>query len=173
MTQPPVPDGMGRLRADLRQKRGQVLAAAALLFFIDQATKAATVAWVAPGTVHPIVGFALTWTRVQNTGAAFSLFPGSAMVLALVAAAVAGAVFLFGHRLPSAAGRIGAGLLLGGAMGNGLDRLVEGWVVDFLRIPVWPVFNFADVGVSVGAVLVVIALANEGPRTVKERAERS
>ena len=57
--------------------------------------------------------------------------------------------------------RYGLGLLLGGAVGNLIDRIQNGLVVDFLDFRIWPVFNIADIAICVGAVMLVVSLLNE------------
>ena len=114
-------------------------------------------------------------THVRNTGAAFGLFAGAPVVTRLVffigisLVAVAIVVSLFrklapGDRLAALA----LGLILGGAVGNLIDRVTRGEVVDFLHFRLWggyawPDFNFADSAIVVGvAILVLELLASEG-----------
>jgi signal peptidase II len=103
--------------------------------------------------------------HVQNTGAAFGIFKEhtSAIIVVvfieiLVLLLVA---FLLRNRLSSFDGmplRVGLGLILGGAIGNQIDRLRLGYVTDFLDFKVWPAFNVADASAVVGAIIVAFAI---------------
>lgn len=104
-------------------------------------------------------------TRVNNTGIAFGLFPGRAtavsvltvLALCAIAAALAGLV------ARNATVAAGAGLLIGGSIGNLIDRLGHGAVTDFLDPARWPAFNVADIGIVTGAALIVFGLLKEEP----------
>ena len=105
------------------------------------------------------------FTYVQNTGAAFGIFRGYSSVLTIVAlVGVAAILFytLFLHpRLPlmdSKLSRIALGLILGGTIGNVIDRLHLGYVTDFIDIGIWPTFNLADSSVVVGVILFAYVL---------------
>ncbi len=139
-----------------RGTRPLALAAAAVVVLADQLSKAWAQTHLAAGMVEPFVPGLLQLRRVANSGAAFSLFSGSALPLALLSASVsAGLVIWILLRPPTGAWRsLAMGLLLGGAAGNGIDRWRFGWVVDFLEfVPIhFPVFNLADVAIN-GAVL--------------------
>lgn len=101
-------------------------------------------------------------TLVKNAGAAFGMFQG-ARVFFVTASFIAVALIIYlGLRLPRTerTRRILLGLILGGAIGNLVDRVAAGEVIDFLQIGIaghyWPVFNVADAGVSVGAALLIL-----------------
>jgi len=99
-------------------------------------------------------------THAQNRGAAFGMLPqGAALHLAVSLVAV---VFLvgWGARLCQGSRPLfwGLALLQGGAAGNLLDRLRQGFVTDFLDFRVWPVFNLADIALTVGAALLALGL---------------
>ncbi|MFM8260168.1 MAG: signal peptidase II [Vulcanococcus sp.] len=127
---------------------------------IDQLSKAWALSGLADGRVHPLLPGLLQQRLVFNTGAAFSLLTGNAWLLGLVSAAVAAALVVWiqtggpWHRLQA----LGLGLLLGGAVGNGLDRWRLGSVVDFLEfVPIsFPVFNGADVAINLAVAALVI-----------------
>ncbi len=93
----------------------------------------------------------------ENSGAAFSLLPSFDWLFLAVAAVVVCAIVLRWRQLAREPGWVQAavGMLLGGALGNGWDRLTQGYVVDFMQLPHWPVFNVADSGITVGVVLLV------------------
>lgn len=133
---------------------------------LDWLSKLAVRRWMTPGESIAVVPgvFHLTYTR--NTGAAFSLFQGGSDWLAGVSLVIAAGVVLFALR--QGRGRpwlqVALGLVLGGALGNLVDRLSRGWVVDFLDFRVWPVFNLADSSVVVGTLLLAWQLlAGDSP----------
>ena len=109
----------------------------------------------------PIIGDTVTWTLVRNSGAAFSMATGYTWMLTVIASAVVVGIFWMGRRLVSPWWAVGLGMILGGAMGNLVDRFfrspgpLRGHVVDFLSIGWWPVFNVADPSVVGGAILLV------------------
>ncbi len=104
-------------------------------------------------------------THVHNTGAAFGLFPDQSLVLTIFAL-IAGAVILFfvvyGYRyypwLGSTAITLVLGMVLGGTVGNLVDRFRFGYVTDFIDFGYWPVFNIADSAVTIGVILFVLLL---------------
>ncbi len=98
----------------------------------------------------------------ENSGGAFSLFGGQPWLFFGATLVVCLVIVLVSPRLSSAAGAIGLGLILGGALGNLTDRIIRGpglagRVVDFIDLHHWPVFNVADSSIVVGALLVVLA----------------
>lgn len=102
-----------------------------------------------------------------NTGAAFSLFSGGSEWLRWVSLIVSLALVLFAlrHNNLNLWEQWGYGSILGGAVGNGIDRFSRGAVIDFLdfRLINFPVFNFADVAINVGLLLLVINLMKSSP----------
>ncbi|MBS0319564.1 MAG: lipoprotein signal peptidase [Proteobacteria bacterium] len=130
---------------------------------VDQATKAALQAWLAPGELHRFTSF-FAFVLAYNTGAAFSFLAGAAgwqrwLFSGIAVVAVVLIVFLLrrgGSRLFCA----GLALILGGAIGNLIDRVVLGKVVDFILVHyeqwVWPAFNVADSALTVGAALLIV-----------------
>ncbi len=126
---------------------------------VDQLTKMIVRAAIPVGdTVDVMPGIHLVNT--VNTGIAFGLFPGSQTAVAaltLIAIGVIG-VLLVGFAGRHALVPIGGGLLLGGSIGNLIDRIGRDGVTDFIAIGPWPQFNVADIGVTVGALLLVLAL---------------
>lgn len=101
--------------------------------------------------------------QVTNTGAAFGLFQNGSLLLALVAVAVSLAIVMYYHNLPGGQWllRLSLGLQLGGALGNLIDRLRLGHVVDFIDVHLIPVFNLADSAIVCGVGLLVLLLLRE------------
>ncbi len=147
------PGTKGRLRL--------LLAVAAVVLGLDIVTKVLAVKLLVPGEPVPIFGDTVTWTLVRNSGAAFSMATGYTWVLTLVAMSVVVGILWMGRRLVSPWWALGLGMILGGALGNLVDRFfrspgpLRGHVVDFLSIGWWPVFNVADPAVVGGAILLV------------------
>jgi signal peptidase II len=109
---------------------------------------------------QPLLGNWLSLTHVRNTGAAFGLLRNQTLLLALVTIGLIGSLFFLRRHIESLSrwGKIGIALVLGGALGNLYDRLFLGYVVDFLELPYWPVFNVADSAVVVGVGLLCIGI---------------
>lgn len=99
-------------------------------------------------------------TLVENRGIAFGLFQGFDPVLFSVITVSIFLLMIWGFRTPPAQVRIqgGIGLVLGGALGNWIDRVRLGAVVDFLDFRIWPVFNLADTAITIGVGLFLLDL---------------
>lgn len=127
--------------------------------------------------VRRVIGDYVRLTYIHNPGAAFGLFPGSRFVLigiSLVAVIVV-IVVAWNHRRRVAA-VIPLGLILGGAVGNLIDRVRLGEVVDFVQIGLppsmyWPVFNLADSAVTIGVAWLAVGLVLSGRRETPEEGE--
>lgn len=170
--------------------RTSSFALAGLVVLVDQATKLwASTHWQVPVPIIPgFFRFALS----HNTGALFGLFAGlgdpwrSILLTVVPAIAVLGIVYLIRQSGPDETwGRIALALILGGAIGNVLDRITYGHVIDFIDVywsspPLsdwlienlgtnrWPTFNVADMGLTVGAVLLVLEMLFHRPRAEKK-----
>jgi signal peptidase II len=159
----PAPPEAPAEEADARPKRRVrlLMTVAAVILVLDIVTKVLAVRLLTPGQPVSIIGDTVTWTLVRNSGAAFSMATGYTWVLTLIATAVVIGIIWMGRRLVSPWWAIGLGMILGGAMGNLVDRFfrspgpLRGHVVDFLSIGWWPVFNVADPSVVGGAILLV------------------
>lgn len=134
---------------------------ATLVVVLDQITK--HVVW-RNGQNYDIIDGYLHITLVKNAGAAFGLLQGGRVFF--IIASVIAAVFIVyaAAKMPreQSLKRFYLAIILGGAIGNLIDRVLAGEVIDFIRIGIaghyWPVFNVADMGVSIGAVLLLIGL---------------
>ena len=146
----------------LRRRLRLLLAVAAVVLTLDLVSKVLAVRLLAPGQPVSIIGDTVTWTLVRNSGAAFSMATGYTWLLTLVASGVVVGIVWMGRRLVSPWWALGLGMILGGALGNLMDRFfrspgpLRGHVVDFLSIGWWPVFNVADAAVVGGAILLVL-----------------
>jgi signal peptidase II len=134
----------------------------AAVIALDQATKALVRSGVAIGDrdgVFPGVEI----VHVRNEGVAFSRFSGGGTVVAvIVGAALLALVAYFVTHLDKPLVWLPTGMLLGGALGNVIDRIRDGAVTDFIKLPGWPAFNVADIAIT-GGVLVLLYVT-ERPR---------
>lgn len=156
-----------------------VIALVALL--ADQLTKRAVEATLSFGEVMEIPGLSpyLTLTHSQNTGAAFSILQDANVFIIIVAIVVGLLIVYYAPRLPAEdwVSRVGLGLQFGGAMGNLVDRLRQGWVTDFIhpQIPQigfdWPVSNIADICIVGGAIILIVSSIIQDRRQKKLAAQ--
>lgn len=142
---------------------GVLLAVAATILTADVITKAVVVATLRDGHVVRLLGGLVKLLVTRNPGAAFSLGgPSVTAFFALIAVGVVVFILRTSRRIRSLAWAVTLGLLLGGATGNLLDRLLRapgpfrGWVVDWIELPHWPVFNVADSSIVCGGILAVL-----------------
>jgi signal peptidase II len=138
---------------------------------LDQATKALVRGTIAGGDEESVLPF-IKLVHVRNTGVAFSMFSGGGPLLLVFAALATGALlgFFYVHAERPLAW-LPTGLLLGGALGNLIDRLRAGAVTDFIKLPSWPAFNVADIAITFG-VLALIYVLEGPPRAAEQRAAR-
>lgn len=152
----------------LRGSRNKLLllAIALVAFAADQITKTWVLthleeqqSWAALAVFRGMINV----THVVNTGAAFGLFPNQGNLFIVIAVLVVVAIISYYRYLPldQLPVRISLGLQLGGAMGNLLDRVRLGFVVDFIDFGFWPVFNLADVAIVAGVIILALQLMRE------------
>jgi signal peptidase II len=136
-------------------------------FVLDQLTKFWVMQNFSLGETQPIIKGIFHFTYVQNTGAAFSLFAGKVEWLRWLSLLVSIALIALALFSPVLIGweQWGYGLILSGAMGNGIDRFILSYVVDFLdfRLINFPVFNLADVFINIGIACLIIASFQKTP----------
>ena len=142
---------------------------AAAVILLDRLSKAAVLRWMVHGSwINVMPG--VTLTHVHNRGIAFSLFAdGGPITRVLLQAVIVAAVVIIAWTVYRHGDRgrltsVALGLILGGALGNLLDRILYGWVVDFIHLWIrigggtysWPDFNVADSAITVGAALLIL-----------------
>lgn len=133
-----------------------------LVLALDQVTKVLVRGSLAPGEQNDVIWF-LSFVHVHNPGVAFGfLGEGGLPVLLVTAAALTLLVGYFGRHTQRRLLWLPTGLLLGGALGNLIDRLHQGYVTDFIHFPHWPAFNVADVCITGGVVVLVVVLELNG-----------
>lgn len=144
----------------------------AVLMAIDQFTKYWALTTLKPVSSIPVVEGLLSWTYVENRGAAFGIFAGKTWLLLGVTACVICflSYLLVAKKLHSNIEKVSISMILAGGAGNFLDRLTRGFVVDFIDINQlfsYPMFNFADCCVVLGAVAMVFYVFSQ-ERKVKK-----
>jgi signal peptidase II len=126
------------------------------VFVLDRITKSIVASQVAYGTEVPVVGNLVGITNVRNSGAAFGFAPAGATLFLFASIIVSIGLVVYVARNPGTAWNDAVlGLILGGTIGNGFDRIVYGTVTDFVNFHFWPVFNLADSAISIGVVLLI------------------
>jgi signal peptidase II len=169
-----VPDGPHRHARQDRQVRpgpsparrrrlvAGLVALAAVTLVLDQATKVWALATLDEGVRHPLVGDLLGLQLLFNPGAALGLATGTTWLLTVVAVTVVVVIVRVSRRLGSRGWAVALGLLLGGALGNLVDRIIRdpgvgrGHVVDFIAYADWFVGNVADIAIVVAAGLLML-----------------
>lgn len=156
-------------------------ATAALVLLADQVTKHLVATrldvgqpWDMASWLAPVFSI----THVTNTGVAFGLLQGLGNVFVIAHVVAAVAIIVYSRRLPPGQWplRIALGLALGGALGNLVDRVRQGYVVDFIDVNFWPftefpVFNVADSSIVVGvALLIGLLMWEERQEQLKQQA---
>jgi signal peptidase II len=166
--------------APRRPRTRLLLTLAATVLLLDVVTKVIVVATIEPGENVRLLGGLVYLTSLRNLGAAFSFAQGATILFTLIAAVVAVVIVRTARRLYSTGWATALGLVLGGAVGNLIDRVfrdpgfLRGGVVDFVSVfapdgRVWPVFNVADsaivCGGILGALLALRGIEFDGSRT--------
>jgi signal peptidase II len=145
-------------------RRALLLGVASAIFLLDRISKLALPDLLSEGAPREVLGSTLQLIRSENRGGLFGLFQGSAPLLALLSLGVVVLLLLMhereGESRPSAL-TLATGLLIGGALGNLLDRIIMGYVLDFIDLGVGSVrfwtFNIADMGISIGILIIFVA----------------
>lgn len=142
--------------------RRWIYAVPVLIIVLDQILKRIVSGWIGPGAdVHrwELLGSAVAFEYVENRGAAFGILPEQTEVLTAVSIAISIFAVVVMHRelehhpLSSLA----IGMIVGGAVGNIIDRIWHGFVVDFVAVGAWPRFNLADSMITIGIVLLLVS----------------
>lgn len=131
---------------------------AILTIILDQVSKWYVQTHFRIGESIPVIPDIFHWTYIVNHGAAFGILMHQRWIFLLIVALLVTMLYLGRHRLAKAPlyVRIGTGTLLGGALGNGWDRLYLGGVVDFFDFRIWPIFNVADIAICIGVPLLIL-----------------
>jgi signal peptidase II len=132
---------------------------------VDQATKALARAGLRRGEEDPVLP-GLKLVHVRNDGVAFGIDigGGTTLLVVLIALALLALVLYFARHHARPLIWLPVGLLMGGALGNIVDRIRDGAVTDFLKISLWPAFNVADVAITVGVIALLFVLEDRKDR---------
>jgi signal peptidase II len=147
-----------------------VAGVAVVVFAIDRVTKAWVSENIPLGTARPVVGDYVRIVHAQNSGAAFGLLPERTTLLSVLSVVAVLAIVYYYRQIASNSSLVSAtlGMQLGGAFGNLLDRVTQGYVVDFVDVGIGDIrfwaSNVADSSIVVGIILVTLALWYEERR---------
>jgi signal peptidase II len=135
---------------------------------LDQITKHTLGTWIEPGQVrHLVPGITLVYER--NTGVAFSFLAGTgALVYVVTGVALLLLVSFMLLRPARPLLWLPTGMLIGGAIGNLIDRVARGSVIDFIKLPHWPAFNFADMSITFGAIILALVIEQGTRKTTTD-----
>jgi signal peptidase II len=154
------------VRAAVWSRAGLVLA---LIVLLDQATKALVRNGVEVGEEDSILP-AVTLVHVRNTGVAFGAFSGGGIiVVVLVALALSALLYYFVTHIDKPLIWLPTGMLLGGSIGNIIDRIRDGAVTDFVKLPAWPAFNVADVSITFGVLVLLWVIEQQDGTDAADR----
>lgn len=133
---------------------------ALLIIFFDQLTKILILKNFNLNESLPIINNIFHFTYVNNTGAGFGILKGFNLILIFVAIFAIGLIFYYVDKIKESEVLLQTyfGFILGGIVGNLIDRIRLGYVVDFLDFRIWPVFNIADSFVTIGMIGLIIYL---------------
>ena len=144
---------------EMRQKNLLFFGIALLIVIIDQLAKFLVTSRMSFSESVPVIKNVFHLTLIKNFGIGFGLFnaPAARWILVLVTIVIIGMILYYYNKIPDKyLPVISASLILGGAVGNLIDRLLLGFVVDFLDFRIWPAFNAADSAITVGVVGLII-----------------
>ena len=134
----------------------------ATVLFIDQVTKALVRGGVELGSEDPVFPL-VTLVHSRNRGVAFGAFEDqTAVVVVVITLAIGALVAFFATHRDRPLIWLPTGLLAGGAIGNIVDRIRDGYVTDFIKLPSWPAFNVADMAITIGVVALVLVVERSG-----------
>ena len=145
----------------MRARRTVALTAlvAVAVVVADQATKAIVRGSIGPFESVTVIPGVVHLINTENSGVAFSVFSGGGALVVIVAVvALAALLAFFLTHLHRRLVWLPTGMLLGGAAGNLIDRVRLGGVTDWIKLPHWPAFNFADVCITLGVVALIYVL---------------
>jgi signal peptidase II len=155
-----------------RRAAARAGAVAGVVVGLDQLTKHTIGTSIAPGHVTTLVPGVLHLVYERNTGVAFSALSGAGVVIYVLIAAVAVVVVAFLLARPERRWIwLPTGMLVGGAAGNLIDRVASGSVIDFIKLPHWPVFNLADSSITVGVIVMAVMVERGGRKAHDDEPE--
>lgn len=141
-----------------------------IVLIIDQVSKILVLKYLKDLREVPIIRNILHFTYVENRGAAFGILQHQKWFFIIITALIVGGIVYYFRKerdYPKAM-MIGLSLIVGGAIGNLIDRVFYGFVVDFIDFRVWPVFNIADSAIVIGQILVAYVILKYDKLNPKE-----
>jgi signal peptidase II len=148
----------------LATARRKIFLIASTLLALDQGTKWWAVSYLENRDSIEFLGGLLKLNHTTNSGAAFNIGSNLTLFLTSFAIIVATGLIIFARKVVEPRWVMGFGILLGGVLGNLTDRIfrapqfLQGHVVDFIQLPNWPIFNIADMGITVAGILIAYLL---------------
>jgi signal peptidase II len=137
---------------------GRAALVVALIVGLDQLTKHTVAAGIRPGETKKFLP-AIDLVHVRNTGVAFGFLSGGGVVVVVFTVLALSALVGFLVLRPERPWLwVPTGMLVGGALGNLIDRIAGGSVIDFIKLPAWPAFNVADMSITFGVIALVLVL---------------
>jgi signal peptidase II len=134
----------------------------AVVLILDQLTKRTIPTGIDPGETRRLLP-GISLVHVQNSGVAFGFLSGGGILVLVFTLAALGLLVAYFIRRPDRPWLwLPTGMLVGGALGNLIDRLANGSVTDFIKLPAWPAFNIADISITFGVFVLLWVL--EGVR---------
>lgn len=151
----------------MRISKGEIFwitAFSLLSIALDRITKIWIDRSLHPGESIRVLDNMLWITYVRNKGVVFGLFSGLAPVLSIISFIALLIFLVFYGKIPyrNLDVQAGCGMIIGGAIGNLIDRMAFGYVMDFIDIRVWPVFNVSDIAICIGIGLILLRLVRQG-----------
>lgn len=138
---------------------------------LDRITKILAVKWLAQGASVDMIPGIFSMTLVHNTGAAFGMFRGMTAVFSAISliVAVSISIYILMNKTIGRVFAISLGLILGGAVGNMIDRVWLGYVIDFFDLHVWPVFNVADSCITIGTIVLAVNILSQNSKVKAQK----
>lgn len=136
------------------------------IIVLDQLLKVLMVMWIGPDADRhqvDVFGDAAGFEYVENTGAAFGIMTSATTALAGLSLVIAagGVYMLWREHQRDALATLATGMVVGGALGNVIDRIYRGYVVDFVAVGSFPRFNLADTAITIGVLLLLVAMVRD------------
>jgi signal peptidase II len=139
---------------------------AAIVFAADLATKKIVSSILEPAQSIPIIKGLLNITYIQNTGVAFGLFPNQRIALVIIGVVVCAVILYYFSKAKKRdiLLQIAFAIIFGGSLGNLFDRVFYGYVIDYIDVTFFSVFNFADIAINAGVLLILCDIFFKGER---------
>ena len=143
-----------------------------VVVILDQASKFVVQHMMEVGQSIAVIDSIFHFTYILNSGAAFGLLANRTLFFVVTTVIVVVGLLIYSYRSKKGGLQsLALGLLLGGAVGNLLDRLRFGHVVDFIDFRIWPVFNIADIAIVLGSILLIYALLMQDREKSEEKVD--